>query len=325
MAQIHTLSQESNRAQERLALFRGLSGGLAALFTSLAGLTVLWLAIPLVTSGQIDGVFLALLPLTAIASFEAVQPLSKSLQVLESSQAAGKRIFEFNDAPLPISEPLLNSPLPEGASIEFINVSFRYEPGEQLILDNLSFSIHQGQRLALIGPSGSGKTTILNLLLRFWEYDEGHIRLGENELHDYYAEDSRNMMSVVSQHTHLFNSTIRDNLYLANPEATEEGLHKACRLAQIDKFIMGLPLGFDTHIGENGLLLSGGERKRLAIARAILKDTPILILDEATANLDAETEQKLWASLEEVMNDRTTIIVSHRTAVLPAVDKIVRL
>ncbi len=325
MAHIQTLSQESNRAQERLAFFRGLSGGLAALFTSLAGLTVLWLAIPLVTNGQIDGVFLALLPLTAIASFEAVQPLSKSLQVLESSQAAGKRLFEFSDAPLPVSDPLLRSPMPESASIEFIGVSFRYNPGEPLVLDNLSFSILQGQRLALIGPSGSGKTTILNLLLRFWEYSEGLIRLGANDLHNYHAEDVRNMMSVVSQHTHLFNSTIRDNLYLANPEATEEELHEACRLAQIDPFITGLPRGFDTHVGENGLLLSGGERQRLAIARAILKDAPILILDEATANLDADTERQLWASLEEVMSGRTTIIISHRTAVLPAVDKIVRL
>jgi thiol reductant ABC exporter CydC subunit len=325
MTQIHILSQESNRAQERLAFFRGLSSGLATLFTSLAGLTVLWLAIPLVTSGQIDGVFLALLPLTAIASFEAVQPLSKSLQVLESSRAAGRRLFEFSDAPPPVSDPLLKSPIPEEASIEFVNVSFRYGPGEPLVLDNLSFSIHKGQRLALIGPSGSGKTTILNLLLRFWEYDEGHIRLGANDLHDYHAEDVRNMMSVVSQHTHLFNSTIRDNLYLANPEATEGELQEVCRLAQINSFIMGLPQGFDTHIGENGLLLSGGERQRLAIARAILKDAPILILDEATANLDAETEQQLWTSLEKVMIDRTTLIVSHRTTVLPAVDKIVRL
>lgn len=215
--------------------------------------------------------------------------------------------------------------MPERASIEFIGVSFRYDPNEPLVLDNLSFSLHQGQRLAVIGPSGSGKTTILNLLLRFWEYDEGRIRLGANDLHDYHAEDVRNMMSVVSQHTHLFNSTIRDNLYIANPEASEEELHEACRLAQIDPFIMGLPQELDTHIGENGLLLSGGERQRLAIARAILKNAPILILDEATANLDAETEQQLWASLEKVLIGRTTLIVSHRTAVLPAVDKIVHL
>jgi ATP-binding cassette subfamily C protein CydC len=187
------------------------------------------------------------------------------------------------------------------------------------------FSIEQGQRLAIIGASGSGKTTIVNLLLRFWDYEIGHIKLDHNELRDYHSDDLRGMISVISQYTHIFNSTIRDNLHLANPAATEEELLNACRLAQLDRFINSLPLGFDTLTGENGLLLSGGERQRLAVARAILKDAPILILDEATANLDAETERQLWKALEEVMVGRTTLIISHRTDIIPEVDKLVYL
>ncbi len=319
------LSHKLNQLQERPAMIRGLSSGLATLFTSLAALTVLWLAIPLVTGGQIDGVFLALLPLTAIASFEAVQPLSHSLQYLESGQAAGKRLFELIDAPPAVTDPVRESPRPSTSSIELCDVRFRYAPGEPLALDKLSFHLPSGGRLALVGPSGSGKTTVLNLLLRFWDYGEGQIRLGGYELRDYHAGDSRRMMAVVSQHTHLFNSTIRDNLYLANPDASEADLDRACRIAQIYPFIQDLALGYDTLIGENGLLLSGGERQRLAIARAILKDAPILILDEATANLDSVTERKLWAALDDYMNGRTALIISHRTAVLPPVDQIIQL
>ncbi len=323
--QAANLNHKLNQEQERLAKIRGISSALAALFTSLAALTVLWLAIPLVTGGQIDGVFLALLPLTAIASFEAVQPLSQSLQFLESSQAAGKRIFELIDAPPAVTDPEHHSPRPSSSSIELSNVSFRYAAADPLALDKLSFHLPSGGRLALAGPSGSGKSTLVNLLLRFWDYDEGQIRLGGRELREYQADDCRQMMAVVSQQTHLFNSTIRDNLYLANPDASEEALDQACRLAQIHTFIQGLPEGYDTLIGENGMLLSGGERQRLAIARAILKDAPILILDEATANLDSVTEKQLWAALDSYMNGRTTLIISHRTAVLPPVDQLIYL
>ena len=314
-------SRELNQQQERLAWVRGLSSALAALFTSLSGLTILWLAIPLVTSGEINGVFLALLPLTAIAAFEAVQPLSQSLQYLETSQAASKRLFELIDAPPPIIDPIQAARLPRQYNIEIRDLHFSYGPDQPAVLDGLNLSLAQGERVALIGRSGSGKTTLVNLLLRFWDYNHGQIRLGDHELRDYCAQDARQLMGIVSQQTHLFNSTIRDNLYLANPDASDNDLSVACRLAQIDEFILNLPQGYDTWIGENGLLLSGGERQRIAIARAILKDAPILILDEATANLDAITERKVWAGLVEFMVGRTTLIISHKTALLPAVDQ----
>ena len=324
-----SLSQQLNRVQERLAVIRGMGNGLAALFTSLAALTVLFMAIPLVTGGQIDGVFLALLPLTAIACFEAVQPLAQAFQMLESSQAAARRIFELIDSEPAVIDPVAAAPLDlpsdQAPAIEVRDLRFRYAPDEPPVLDGVSFSVPAGGRVALVGANGSGKSTVVNLLLRFWDTDEGTIRIGGRELHTIRADDVRGLLGVVPQHTHLFNATIRDNLYLANPEASEADLIAACQQAQLHEFIQGLPQGYDTLVGENGLLLSGGERQRLAIARAILKDAPILILDEATSHLDALTAARVWQALDPFMAGRTTIIISHQRANLAHVDQTISL
>jgi ATP-binding cassette subfamily C protein CydC len=336
-ARVLRLSGELNRVQEQQAMLRGVSNALAVLFTSLAALTVLWLAIPLVSGGQIEGVSLALLPLTAIASFEAVQPLGLALQQLEANQAAGRRLFELIDAapevpdpaePVPLrGVPRTTLPSAQDAdyTITFDRVSFRYNPIDPLALDGASFTFPAGSRSAIVGSSGSGKSTIVNLLLRFWDYHEGQITIGGNDLRAYRADDARALVGVVPQTIHLFNATIADNLLLANPDATVEQIVDACRQAQLHDFIAGLPLKYDTLIGENGLLLSGGERQRLAIARAILKNAPILILDEATANLDAITAQQLLKSLAAFMIGRTVIIISHRRTVIEHVDQVIEL
>jgi ABC-type multidrug transport system fused ATPase/permease subunit len=308
-----------------------LGHGLGALFASLAGLTVLFLAIPLVAGGQIDGVFLALLPLTAIASFEAIQPLSQAAQMLESSKAAAGRIFELIDAEpavadAPGSPVHPSSHLPtHGLSIDVRDLRFRYAPDEACVLDGLSFSVPAGGRVAIVGPNGSGKSSLVSLLLRFWDYEAGTIHIGGRDVRALAADDVRALIGVVPQHTHLFNATMRDNLYLANPDASDADLVAACQQAQLHDFIQGLPQGYDTMIGENGLLLSGGERQRLAIARAILKGAPILILDEATSQLDAVTEQRLMQSLQGFMAGRTVLIISHRRAGLLGVDHIIAL
>ena len=336
-ARVLRLNGELNREQEQQAMLRGVSNALAVLFTSLAALTVLWLAIPLVSGGQIEGVYLALLPLTAIASFEAVQPLGLALQQLEANQAAGRRLFELIDAAPEVPDPAEPVPRPgvprtaqESAletdyTITFDRVCFRYNPSDPIALDGASFTFPAGSRSAIVGSSGSGKSTIVNLLLRFWDYQEGQITIGGNDLRHYRAEDVRALLGVVPQNVHLFNATIADNLRLANPDATAEQIVDACRQAQLHDFIAGLPLKYDTLIGENGLLLSGGERQRLAIARAILKNAPILILDEATANLDAITAQQLLKSLAAFMIGRTVIIISHRRTVIEHVDQVIEL
>ncbi len=309
-----SLSRDLNRSQERMAVIRGMGNGLSALFTSLAGLTVLWLAIPLVSGGEINGVYLALLPLTAIASFEAVQPLAQALQYLEASRAAAGRLFDLIDAPPAVVDQDRPSPQPMDYGIEVQGLCFAYTPDGPAVLDGVTLRLPPGGRVALVGASGAGKTSLVNVLVRFWDYRQGSIRLGGHELRDYKADDVRAMMGVVSQHTHLFNTTVRDNLLLADPDASDEEIIAACRQAQVHDFITTLPLGYDTRIGENGLRLSGGERQRLAIARVILKNPPILILDEPTAHLDALTEQRVWRALDTFMVGRTSLIITHQPA-----------
>jgi ATP-binding cassette subfamily C protein CydC len=319
------LTDDLNRVQERLALVRGLGNGLSALFTGLAGLAVLWLAIPLVTGGDIGGVYLALLPLTAVAAFEAVQPLAQAWQVLEQSQTAAQRLFELIDASPAVLDPDQPAQPPTRFGLQVQNLCFRYAPKLPLALDDISFSVAPGERAAIVGPSGAGKSTLVNLLVRFWDYEEGHIYLDGRDLRDYRADDVRTMIAVVSQQTHLFNSTIRDNLRLAKADASEDEIIAACRQAQIHDFIEHLPLGYSTPVGENGLLLSGGERQRLSLARAILKDAPILVLDEATAHLDAVTERKLLHALEIFVAGRTTLIIAHHQPILAHCDKVLTL
>jgi thiol reductant ABC exporter CydC subunit len=324
-ARVAALSRELNRTQERMAMLRGVSNALVALLTSLAGLTVLMLGISLVGSGKIEGVYLAMLPLTAIASFEAVQPLTQAQQQLEVCRSAGRRLFELIDTQPEVIDPVHVALQPVHYGIDFRNLTFGYTADEPPVLDGVSATIPHCGQVAIVGPSGSGKSTLVNLLLRFWEYKEGTIAIGGHDVRNYRADDVRQMIGVVPQQIHLFNSTVRDNLLLANPDATEKQIVGACRQALLHDFIKTLPAGYDTFIGENGLLLSAGERQRLAIARVILKNAPILILDEATANLDVLTEQKLTQSLGRFMAGRTVLIVSHGRISLPGVDQIIHL
>ena len=187
------LSHGLERLQERMALLRGVSNALSVAFAGLAVLAVLTLAIPLVSGDGLDPVYLALLPLTAMASFEAVQPLAPALQQLAANQAAGRRIFELIDAPPEVNDPIDAADVPTETRIEFANVSFRYEEDGPVALDRVSFEVPPGQRVGIIGPSGSGKSTIVSLLLRFWDYHSGSIRLGGRDLREYRADDVRNL------------------------------------------------------------------------------------------------------------------------------------
>jgi ATP-binding cassette subfamily C protein CydC len=305
------LSDSLNHQQERLATVRGIAHGLVAFLTGLAGVTVLWLAIPLVSGGEMDGLYLALLPLAAIACFEAVTPLSQSLQYLESSKEAGRRLFELIDASPAVIDPAEPASAPSSYAIEVNDLCFAYAPDEPSVLHDLTFSVPAGTSAALVGSSGAGKTTLVNLLLRFWDYSEGSITIGGQELRDVAAEEARRLIGIVPQHPYLFNTTIRDNLLLANPDAGDEDLIQACQIAQLHDFIASLPKGYETRIGDDGLGLSGGERQRLAIARAVLKDAPILVLDEATSHLDAVTKAGVMDNLAVFMEGRTTLVISH--------------
>jgi ATP-binding cassette subfamily C protein CydC len=319
---IRSLSKQYVQLQERMSRVGGLSNAFTGLMMNVSTITLLIVAIPLINAGRIDGVYLALLILAAIASFEAVIPLPSTFQYLETQLAAAQRLYEIVDVHPSVIDSGETSPEPSDFSLTVRDLRFRYEMDGGPALDGISFQLDQGSQLAVVGPSGAGKSTLVNLLVRFWDYDSGHISLGGHELKAYRGEDLRRIISVVSQDTHLFNDTIRGNLLLANPGANERDLVQAASQAQIHEFIQGLPHGYDTWIGEAGVRLSGGERQRIAIARALLKNTPFLILDEPTANLDALTEREVVKSLYDLMERRTTVIITHRLVGLEKVNQI---
>ncbi len=316
---------ELDAARFRLGLIEGTASVLSGLLASLAGLVILVLAIPLVSDSQVEGVFLAALPLAAIAAFEAVQPLSRSLQLLDSTRASARRLFELIDEPPPVTDPMPTADPPTRHDLVIDGLSFRFSTDQPWVLHDLSLRIEPGERVALVGPSGCGKSTLVSLLLRFWEYEHGRISVGGCDLHQLEQDDARDLFSVVPQDVHLFNATIEDNLRVAAGDATGEDLDRACAVAQLDRFVASLPAGYDTVVGEDGLLLSGGERRRLAIARAVLKDAPMVILDEATADLDSSTEAALWAALDQWLVGRTVLVISHRPTVAAHVDRVVEL
>lgn len=320
--QIAALSARLAAWQQRMAHIAALSAALTGLLLHLATAVVLWIVIPQVSAGALDGVLLAVLALATMAAFEAVLPLSPAVQYLQSSVTAANRLFELVGAEPAVRDAALPSPTPLDTGICVRDLRFAYDGGAPA-LDGVSFDAPANGRVAIVGPSGAGKSTLVNLLLRFYPLRNGRVLLGGYDLAAYRQEDVRELISVVSQRTHLFNGTVRDNLLLARPAASEAEMVAAAQQAQIHDFIAALPQGYDTWIGEQGLTFSGGERQRLAIARALLRDAPILILDEATANLDALAEQQVLQAVETAMRGRTTLIITHRLTGLETADQIV--
>ncbi|MCC7107128.1 MAG: thiol reductant ABC exporter subunit CydC [Chloroflexi bacterium] len=292
--------------------------------TGYGGLAVLATGAYLVGHGVMPGYQLALATVVALASFTPVTELAKVVKQLAETLAAARRIFAIHDEPVPVRDGLgVVARRDEAPSLRFQDVTFAYGPREPQALQDVSFTIEPGQTIALVGRSGAGKTTVAQLVLRFWDPASGSIELAGHDLRQFTLDDLRRQIGLVAQDTYLFNSSVRENLLLARPDASQWELDVAARQANALEFIQALPEGYETKIGERGFQLSGGQRQRLAIARAILKDAPVLVLDEATSHLDAESERLVHAALERLMEGRTTLVIAHRLSTIRNADRIV--
>lgn len=293
------------------------------LLTSLTVAAVLWLAVPLVTNGALEGFLLPVLIMLVLASFEAVTPLAQAAHVHSATQQAGARLFELEKITPAVTNPQTPLTIKDQPHIvDMRKLKFEYLAGEPAVLRGIDLTLEPGKKTAVVGPSGAGKSTISNLLLRLWDYDQGEILFDGIDHRLYCAEEIRRHFTVISQTTYIFNTSVRQNLRLAGPESGDDDFLHVLQQSGLDEWLEASPDGLDTWVGEHGIRLSGGERQRLAIARALLRDTPFVILDEPTANLDAVTEAGLVDRLHTLLKNKSVLWITHRLVGMERMDEI---
>ena len=323
------IERTQNHHRVRLPFFRDLTfqTSLLEVATGLGGLAVVVAGAMLVDAGHLDSAMLPLLTLLAMAAFLPISEISNVSRQLADTLGSTRRLYAVNNEPVPVTDgPGVAVPnTVGGVPIEIEGVDFQYEAGNRQALNGAGFKAQAGKTIALVGPSGAGKTTIAHLLMRFWDPQHGTITLGGYDLRDYVLDDLRGQIALVAQDTYLFNDTLRANILIARPETSAAELTATLERASLGEFVAGLPDGLETQVGERGMRLSGGQRQRVAIARAFLKDAPVLILDEATSHLDAVNEQAVRQALEELMAERTTLVIAHRLSTVRGADQIVAL
>jgi thiol reductant ABC exporter CydC subunit len=314
------------RIARRDALVGGVADGLgiAVAGATLAG--VLAVAVQASASGGLDPVLVAVLGLLALASFEAVQPLPAAARELLTTLGAGRRILELTGRPVRVVDPAVPAPPPSRPfAVVLEGVHARYAHEEDPALDGVDLCLPAGGRIALVGPSGAGKSTIVSLLLRFRDPERGRVTLAGRDLRDYRQADVRSATAVAGQESHLFSAGIRENVCVARPEAAAAEIEAVLRQARIWDWVCSLPAGWDTRVGEDGRELSGGQRQRIVLARALLADAPVLVLDEPTAHLDPETADALLRDVFAAAGGRSVLLITHRPEGLDLVDQIVTL
>lgn len=293
----------------------------AAVLLKLGMPTVLLVGAWLLTTGTVSlFVYLAFLLASAMV-YNPVQEVCNNLALLSFLDVRLNRMREIESMPMQGGSEECDLP---NHDIEFHHVSFSYEEGKQ-VLEDVSFTAREGEVTALVGPSGGGKSTCAKLAARFWDVDGGEVLIGGKDIAGIDPETLLRDFAIVFQDVVLFHSSIADNIRIGKPDATDEEVKRVARMAQCEDFIHRMPEGYDSIIGENGETLSGGERQRLSIARALLKDAPIILLDEATASLDAENETKIQLGISELTRDKTVLVIAHRMRTIRNADHVVLL
>lgn len=317
-AQLHQARRETDRVA-------ALGGAGVALTAQLAVVMALVFGVSAVHAGHLAGPDLTMLVLLAMGAFEALAPLPEAWAQLGTTLASARRVFALADTVPPISEPATIAAAPAGNDLQLRDARLRYHADAAWALDGVDLDLPQGRRLALLGASGAGKSSLAAALLRLYPY-EGSITLGGRSLTQWHGEAVRARIALVDQQPYLFDASLRSNLLLARPDASEEQLQAAIRQAQLAPYVDSLPRGLDTLVGENGVRVSGGEARRIAIARALLADAPVLILDEPTEGLDAATAAGLYQALAAAMQGRSVLLITHRLGGLAAlVDEVVQM
>ena len=297
-----------------------LSSAIAQLLSQLIALATLVIGSVLFQQGHISAAVLVMLFFCVLAVYELVFPLSSSIQILTKTQAAIKRIFHITQLTPTITDPIPPKTISVAGDIKINNLSFRYSDQSNWVLKNINLSIPQKSKIAIVGMSGAGKTTLLHMLMRFYDPQQGNITYSGIDYQQVTIDELNKHISLLSQHTQLFATTIKENLLIAAPLASDTELTQAINLAGLGKMVCQLTEGINTWIGENGVKMSAGESRRLALARVYLKKAPVLLLDEPTEGLDRETEDEVLNALAELTKNKMVIMVTHRKAGLNLVD-----